>query len=113
MRGRLNPANKSGRAQCQGLYLLLPKRLSFCRSARSRARDAWLRAADRSPSATSLRSLVFVLGPDAVASAECKKKEVDDAAELNKHFAPVVWREVRDSSGPEALARINRIDFVG
>jgi WD40 repeat protein len=55
-------------------------------------------------------TMVFVLSPDAIASPECKK-EVEFAATLNKRFAPIVWRTVVDSEVPDALARINRIDF--
>jgi formylglycine-generating enzyme required for sulfatase activity len=57
-------------------------------------------------------TVVFVLSPDAVMSPECKK-EVEYAASLNKRFAPIVCRSVDDAAVPEALARINRIDFVG
>src|SRR5262245_13248738 len=56
-------------------------------------------------------TIVFVLSPDAVASAECQK-EVDFAASLNKRFAPIVCRTVTDAMVPDALARIHRIDFV-
>src|SRR5262245_39551997 len=56
-------------------------------------------------------TIVFVLSPDAVASPECRK-EVDFAASLNKRFAPVVCRTVADAAVPDALARINRIDFI-
>lgn len=55
-------------------------------------------------------AVVFVLSPDAVAS-EVALKEIDFAASLNKRFAPIVCREVDGHTVPEALRRLNWIDF--
>jgi WD40 repeat protein len=57
-------------------------------------------------------TIVFVLSPDAI-SSEVALKEVAFAASLNKRFAPIVCRPVDDRAVPTAIARINRIDFVG
>ena len=55
-------------------------------------------------------TVVFVLSPDAVASREALK-EVEQAASLNKRFAPIVCRRVDDSAVPDALRRLNFIFF--
>src|SRR5580658_5915207 len=55
-------------------------------------------------------TVVFVLSPDAVASREALK-EVEQAAALNKRFAPIVCRRVDDGAIPEALRRLNFIFF--
>jgi tetratricopeptide (TPR) repeat protein len=55
-------------------------------------------------------TIVFVLSPDAIASSVCLK-EVDFAASLNKRFAPIVCRPLNAASVPEALRRLNFIDF--
>ena len=56
-------------------------------------------------------AVVFILSPAAVASKECRK-EVTFAASLNKRFAPIVFRPVESETVPEAIASINRIDFI-
>ena len=56
-------------------------------------------------------TVVFVLSPDSIGSSECKR-EVEFAATLNKRFAPIIWRIIDDAKVPDALARINRIDFA-
>jgi formylglycine-generating enzyme required for sulfatase activity len=55
-------------------------------------------------------TIVFVLSLDAVAS-EVTLKEVAYAASLNKRFAPIVCRRVKDSAVPEPLRRLNFIFF--
>ncbi len=55
-------------------------------------------------------TVVFVLSPDAVASAVALK-EVAYAASLNKRFAPIVCRRVEDNAVPEPLRRLNFIFF--
>jgi WD40 repeat protein len=60
---------------------------------------------------TQADDIVFVLSPDSVRSAECKK-EIEFAASLNKRFAPVLCRKIDDAEVPETLARINRINFI-
>src|SRR5262249_58935379 len=51
---------------------------------------------------TSADTVVFVLSPDSVAS-EVALKEVAFAASLNKRFAPIVFRRLKDNTMPEAL----------
>jgi WD40 repeat protein len=55
-------------------------------------------------------TVVFVLSPDAVKS-DVALKEVEYAATLNKHFAPIVCRRVDDNLVPEPLRRLNFIFF--
>ncbi len=58
----------------------------------------------------STDTVVFVLSPDAVAS-KAALQEVMTAASLNKRFAPIVCRRVKDSAIPEPLRRLNFIFF--
>ena len=60
---------------------------------------------------TRADTVVFVLSPDAV-SSEVVLRELAFSARLNKRLAPIVCRRVDDRAVPEALAGINRIDFV-
>jgi WD40 repeat protein len=55
-------------------------------------------------------TVIFVLSPDAVASEVCAK-EVEFAALLNKRFAPIVYRRVKDEAVPVPLRRLNFIFF--
>jgi len=55
-------------------------------------------------------SFVFVISPDSVASANCKK-EIEHASANNKRMVPVFFRPVSDEAIPEALARVQRLDF--
>jgi formylglycine-generating enzyme required for sulfatase activity len=55
-------------------------------------------------------TVIFILSPDAVASATCAK-EVAYAASLNKRFAPIVCRRAEASAVPEALERLDFIFF--
>jgi tetratricopeptide (TPR) repeat protein len=63
-------------------------------------------------------SVLFVISPKSVTSENCAI-ELAIAAELNKRLAPIVLRDVADSSVPPALARLNFIfcrevdDFTG
>src|ERR1700726_1930934 len=59
---------------------------------------------------TRADAVVFVLSPDAVVS-DVALKEIAFAASLNKRFAPIVCRAVDDKAVPEALRRLNWIDF--
>lgn len=56
-------------------------------------------------------AVVFVLSPDSVDTASVCQKEVAFAASLNKRFAPIVVRRVDDQAVPEALRRLNWVDF--
>ncbi|MDM8564898.1 TIR domain-containing protein [Candidatus Halobeggiatoa sp. HSG11] len=55
-------------------------------------------------------NFVFVISPDAVDSEYCER-EVDYASEQNKRFISILHRETDPSVMPEALRRINWIDF--
>jgi tetratricopeptide (TPR) repeat protein len=55
-------------------------------------------------------AIVFVLSPDALASAVCTR-EVAFATSLNKRLAPIACRPVDDGAIPSALARLNIIFF--
>jgi len=55
-------------------------------------------------------TVIFALSPDSVASPVALK-EVAHAASLNKRFAPIVCRPVKDSEVPEQLRRLNFIFF--
>jgi WD40 repeat protein len=54
----------------------------------------------------SADTVVSVLSPDAVASKICVK-EVAYAASLNKRFAPIVCRRVKNDAVPKPLRRLN------
>src|SRR5262245_9840087 len=56
-------------------------------------------------------TVVVVLSPDAVRPESVARKEVEFAASLNKRLAPVVFRPVEDKSVPEALAKLNFVQF--
>ncbi|MFK5971465.1 MAG: TIR domain-containing protein [Candidatus Marithrix sp.] len=55
-------------------------------------------------------NFVFVISPDAVSSEYCER-EVNYASEKNKRFISVLFREVEPETMPEALRKINWIDF--
>jgi hypothetical protein len=55
-------------------------------------------------------TVVFVLSPDAV-RPDVALKEIAHAATLNKRFAPIVSRRVKDNAIPEVLRRLNFIFF--
>jgi formylglycine-generating enzyme required for sulfatase activity len=59
---------------------------------------------------TKADTIVFVLSPDAVTS-KVALDEIKYAASLNKRFAPVVCRQVEDSSVPDELRRLNFVFF--
>jgi hypothetical protein len=56
--------------------------------------EEWWKAIQRG--IESANTFVFVISPDSVASAVCRD-EVSHAAECNKRFLPIVWRERFDS----------------
>ncbi len=55
-------------------------------------------------------NFLFILSPDAVASEFCKD-EVQYAANLNKRFITVLWRDTELSEMPAQLAAIQWLDF--
>ncbi len=55
-------------------------------------------------------NFVFVISPDAVDSEYCER-EVNYASEQNKRFISVLHRETLPETMPEALRKINWIDF--
>ena len=55
-------------------------------------------------------NFVFIISPDSVASANCKK-EIDHAVANNKRMVPIFYRAVSDVEIPQTLGRFQRIDF--
>jgi WD40 repeat protein len=55
-------------------------------------------------------NFLFVISPESVASANCRK-EIDHAAANNKRMVPIFYRSVPDDIVPEALSKFQRIDF--
>lgn len=66
-------------------------------------------ARSRTPRGHGVRSFVFVISADSVASATCGL-ELAHAAGQHKRLVPVVWREP-DGDVPAALAALNWIFF--
>ncbi len=56
-------------------------------------------------------SVVFVLSPSWVASAECRRK-LDVALEMRKRLAPIVHEELDAASVPSALGLLNWVAFA-
>ncbi len=84
----------------------------------SRGRRAWVDWEDIRPTEEFMQaifsaiegadSFVFVLTPDSIASAVCRR-EISHAAAHNKRMVPIVVREVESQSVPEPLAKLNWI----
>jgi len=55
-------------------------------------------------------NFVFVISPESSASANCRR-EIDHAVANNKRMVPILHRLVPDEAIPEALGKIQRIDF--
>jgi hypothetical protein len=60
---------------------------------------------------TEADTIVFVLSPGSIDSTICKD-EVGFAEKLNKHFVPIVVRDLEGRTAPAALARLNCIFFI-
>jgi hypothetical protein len=58
----------------------------------------------------SADSFLFVISPDSVASANCRR-EIEHAVENHKKMVPIFYRSVADDRIPERLSRFQRIDF--
>ncbi|MDY6994882.1 MAG: toll/interleukin-1 receptor domain-containing protein, partial [Pseudomonadota bacterium] len=59
---------------------------------------------------SSSDNFVFILSPDAVTSEYCER-EVNFAAQQNKRFIPLLWREGAVEAMPEALRQVHWVDF--
>lgn len=57
-------------------------------------------------------NFLFIISPDSVASANCKK-EIDHAAANNKRMMPILYRSVPDDVIPDNLGKFQRIAFDG
>jgi len=55
-------------------------------------------------------NFLFIISPDSIESEYCEK-EVLFADELNKRFIPIVWRKTDEEIIPEALKKVQWIDF--
>src|SRR6266576_2259605 len=87
---------------------------------KSRGREAWVDWEDIRPTEEFMQAIygaiegadtfVFVLTPDYVASIPCGR-EIAHAAANNKRMVPIVAREVKADTVPEALAKLNWIFF--
>src|SRR5947207_2965067 len=87
---------------------------------KSRGREAWVDWEDIRPTEEWMQAIyaaiegadtfVFVLTPDSVASVVCSR-EIAHAAANNKRMVPIVARDVKVETVPEALAKLNWIFF--
>src|SRR5215469_3492640 len=87
---------------------------------KSRGRDAWVDWEDIRPTEEFMQAIyaaiegadtfVFVITPDSVASIPCGR-EIAHAAAHNKRMVPIVARDVKADTVPEALAKLNWIFF--
>ncbi|WP_020533140.1 TIR domain-containing protein [Flexithrix dorotheae] len=57
-------------------------------------------------------NFLFIISPDSIDSEYCEK-EVIFASELNKRFIPIIYRKTNESAIPEALKKVQWIDFEG
>ena len=84
-------------------------------------RDAWLDTKNIPITAEWLREIftnieatdnfLFIITPESTVSANCRK-ELDHAVANNKRMVPIFHRPVPDEAIPEALGRLQRIDFT-
>src|SRR5438067_4214455 len=87
---------------------------------KSLGREAWVDWRDIRPTEEWMQAIyaaiegadtfVFVLTPDSVASVVCNR-EIAHAAANNKRMVPIVARDVKVETVPEALAKLNWIFF--
>jgi hypothetical protein len=69
----------------------------------------WLR--EFFPNIEAADNFIFVISPESVASANCKK-EIDHAAAKNKRMVPILYRSVPDEAVPETLGKFQRIEII-
>jgi TIR domain len=87
---------------------------------KSRGREVWVDWEDIRPTEEFMHAIygaiaaadtfLFVLTPDSVASVVCSR-EIAHAAANNKRMVPIVARDVKVETVPEALAKLNWIFF--
>jgi WD40 repeat protein len=85
-------------------------------------REVWLDDKDIEPTAEWLKEIfknieaadnfLFVISPNSVVSTYARK-EIDHAVLNNKRIVPIFHQPVPDKDIPEAVAKLQRIDFTG
>jgi len=92
----------------------------FAQALSDRGREVWVDWRDIPPTAPWMEEVrgaiagadafVFVISPDSVSSTVCRK-EIEEAADYNKRFVPVLLRQVEHMEVPEPAASHNWISF--